>query len=58
MKGRTISQVVLVLEIALIVLLHVNKSNQAGKAVSTNSSPTFSVASSGSSIGILSGFFK
>ena len=58
MKGRTISQVVLVVEIALIVLLHVNKSNQAGKQVTKNQTPAISVASSASSVGILSGLIK
>ena len=58
MKGKTVTQVVLVDEIALIVLLHVNKSNQAGKQVTKSQSPSFSVASSASSVGILSGFIK
>jgi hypothetical protein len=57
MKGRRISQVVLVVEIVLIVLLHVNKSNHAEKPVA-NRAQSVPVATGSTAVGVLTGLYK
>jgi len=58
MKSRKISQIVLIVEIALIILLHVNKSNNADNQMASKKEP-FPVSSGSSpSIGILTSIFK
>jgi len=57
MKSRKISQIVLIVEIALIILLHVNKSSNADNQMTSKKEP-FPVSSGSPSIGILTSFFK
>jgi len=57
MKSRKISQIVLIVEIALIILLHVNKSSNTDNQMASKKEP-FPVSSGSPSIGILTSIFK
>ena len=57
MKSRKISQIVLIVEIALIILLHVNKSNNVDNQTASKKEP-LPVSSGSPSIGILTSFLK